>query len=105
MFKKINKFAKQVGEELGRTITGIRVMANCLLLYFDKGSCRFYSKKGMQWGNIGTMYIVPCNFNRETITKRMWVQFEDLIKWTEQWIHASFTERLWLRIEYNMRFA
>lgn len=104
MFKIVNAFALQVGEELNKEIVAIRVFNNCLVLYFTKGSCRFYSKKNIDWGNTGTCYFITNNFNRLTISKRLEEQYEFLINWTIEYINANYVERLWLAIEYNIKY-
>lgn len=55
---RISNLIKTVRRELNRVVTRVRVFTNCLLLYFENGSPRFYSKKGENWGDTGSDYFV-----------------------------------------------
>lgn len=58
LITRISKLIKTVKQELNRVVTRVRVFSNCLLLYFENGSPRFYSKKGEDWGSTGSDYFV-----------------------------------------------
>ena len=104
--KRVNTLARSAGEQLNRTVIGVRVMAHCLLLYFKGGSTRFYSKNGQDWGKTGSMYIVTDNYDRSYFSKRMWQQFKSIIDWTEYYINAdNFGHRVGLMLEWNIKFS
>ena len=103
--QQANQLALQIKEELGKEIVGVRVMTNCLLLYFRGGVTRFYSKKNQDWGAVGSMYFVTEGFNRESLSNRLWEQFKSLIEWTEYWVHANVIERAFLILEYNIKYG
>lgn len=104
LFKRLNILVKQVKEETGKEVVAIRVFDNCLCLYFAKGSCRFYSKQGLNWGKVGAIYFPTDTFNRNSFSKRLVEQFNNLIGWTEEYISANPIQRLWLLTEYRIKY-
>lgn len=105
-FKKLNQLAQHLLATTGRKLVAAKVFANCLLLYFEKGSCRFYSKKGFNWGNVGSIIFTTVEFCRKSISKTLWQRHETLIKWHEEWANATnFVHRWGLMIEYNMKYV
>lgn len=101
----INKLYSKVLNELGKQVVGVRVFANCLLLYFEKGSCRFYSKMGLDWGSIGSLYFVSNNLHTETITNKFYEEYEALINWYEEYTNTNnIFYKLWLMLVYNIKF-
>lgn len=104
-FKKLNQLAQHLLETTGRKLVAAKVFANCLLLYFKAGSCRFYSKEGFNWGRVGSVLFTTVEFSRKAISKTLWSRHESLIKWYEEYIHASnFVHKLGLVLEYNIKY-
>lgn len=104
ILSELNKLAKKLLKLKGRKLVGARVFTNCLCLYFSTGGCLFYSKKGFNWGTVGSMYFTTLDYNRQDISIKLWDEHESLIKWYEEWDSASYARRLWLLMEYNIRY-
>lgn len=105
ILENLNKMSEDLLEKTGNRIVAVRIFSNCLCVYFDKGSCRFYSKKNFDWGKVGKIYFSTFNFERKDISKKLWEEFENLIKWYEEWKGASYIHRLHLLLEYNIKYA
>lgn len=105
ILNELNKLASDLLEKTGRKVVSAQVFTNCLCLYFEKGGCKFYSKKGFDWGSVGSMYFTTLDYSRKSISKKLWAEYESLIKWYEEWNSASHVRRLWLLLEYNIRYA
>lgn len=105
IFKIANTLAKTIQEETGKEVIAIRVFTNCLCIYFAKGSCKFYSKKGLDWGSPNLCYFITTNFNKNKISNRLIEQYNNLINWTEEYINSSYIQRLWLNLEYSIKYS
>lgn len=103
--EKLNNIAETFYEKTGRKVIAAQVFTNCLCLYFNKNGCRFFTKKGFNWGSVGSVYFVTINYSRESISKKLWSKHESLIKWFEEWSDATYVRRLWLMVEYNIRYS
>ena len=102
---QINKLAKEIKKELNKNLVAVRVFSNCLLLYFDKGRVRFYSKKNKDWGNVGTVFFVTENFNVDKLSKTLRKRHTELIKWTTEYVESHCDiARLWLYLQYHIRY-
>lgn len=105
-FIKLNQLRKHLLATTGKKLVAAQVYANCLLLYFETGSCRFYSKKGFNWGMVGSIIFTTVEFSRKAISTKLWNRYENLIKWHEEWCYATnFIHKWGLMIEYNMKYA
>lgn len=104
IFKIANALALKIQEETGKEVIAIRVFNNCLCLYFAKGSCRFYSKQGLDWGSNNLCYFITNNFNKNKLSIRLVEQYTNLINWTEEYINSNYIQRLWLNIEYSIKY-
>jgi len=103
ILNKVNKFARQLKSKLNKKVVAVRVFTNCLCVYFDNGLTKFFSKMNQTWGNTGNIYFVTDNFQKENLPSKLIEEFYDLIQWTEYWVHGT-TNKLWLRLEYNIKF-
>lgn len=105
MIKQIKALVSRVKQELGKTVVTVRVFSNCLLLYFENGATRFYSKLGLNWGSIGKVYFVP-ETSKEVFSQRLIEQYAPLIEWHEAYYSTNnWLYKLWLILVYNTRLA
>lgn len=100
-----NTLAKQIEQEEGKTVVGVRVFSNTLLLYFSEGKCLFRSKEGLNWGPTGSMYFPTINFRVSSISKRLHSQYKDLIQWTKDYVEGSIFAKIFLLMEYTAKYA
>lgn len=105
VFRMVNAKALNIEEEINKEVIAIRVFHNCLCIYFKKGSCKFFSKEGLDWGVTGAIYFVTNKFNISSMSKRLVEQYESLIKWTAEYVDASYIRRLWLQLEYKIKYS
>ena len=102
---RLNNISKEFLETSGRKVVAARVFTNCLCLYFDRGGCRFYSKKGFNWGNVGQIYFTTYKYDRASISKKLWSEFGNLIKWFEEYSNAPNYNKIGLLLEYTIKYA
>jgi hypothetical protein len=105
LLKQTNEFAREVERELGKNVVAVRVFDNSLLLYFDKGSCEFYSKSGLDWGSVGHIYFVTTNFNVDKLSARLKEQYNTLIQWTKDYVEGNIISRFLLTLQYTTQYA
>ena len=105
ILRRLNKLAEDLLEKTGRKVVAARVFTNCLCLYFENGATKFFTKKGFDWGSVGRVYFTTVNYTRKAISAKLWKEHESLIKWYEEYQSATRVRRLWLLMEYNIRYA
>jgi len=104
IFKLVNALALTISQETGKEVIAIRVFSNCLCIYFLKGSCRFCSKHSIYWGEPGNCYFTTSNFNALNASPKLKQQFGNLLTWTEEYINANYIQKMWLILEYNIKY-
>ena len=102
--KKVNKLAIRLKKEFNKRVVAIRVFTNCLCLYFQNGGTRFYSKMNQAWGKVGNIYFVTYEFNKDSVPSKLANEFHELFNWAQQWSVANFASKLWLTLEYNLKY-
>lgn len=105
ILKAANAKAILIEKETGKEVIAIRVFHNCLCIYFTKGSCRFFSKEKLDWGFTGAIYFVTNNFHKTKLSKRLVEQYNNVINWTSEYIEASYVQKLWLQLEYKIKYS
>jgi hypothetical protein len=100
-----NAWASNMQDKINKEVIAIRVFHNCLCVYFKQGSCRFFSKEGLDWGITGSIYFITNNFNINNISTRLLEQYKSLIMWTAEYINANYVRRLWLQLEYKIKYS
>lgn len=106
IFDIANNFAKIVEEETHKEVVAIRVFTNCLCVYFTKGNgCRFYSKQTINWGKVGTCYFITNAFNKAQVPFKLTQEYTHLLNWTEEYTFSNYLEKVWLKLEYKIKYV
>lgn len=105
VFRMANQLSTTIEEETNREVIAIRVFHNCLCMYFKKGGCKFFSKQSKDWGVTGSVYFITNKFSLQNMTQRLLDQYTPLITWTSEYINANRVQRLWLQLEYKIKYS
>lgn len=105
VFRMANELSLGIEEESGKEVIAIRVFHNCLCMYFKKGSCKFYSKRGLDWGFTGAIYFITNKFSLVNIPQKLLEEYKNLIMWTSEYANANRIQKLWLQLEYKIKYT
>jgi hypothetical protein len=105
LFRMVEAKAQLIKEATGKEVIAIRTFNNCLCVYFLTGGCRFFSKDKLDWGKNDKVYFITKEFNTLKVSKRLFEQYNCLITWTSHYIESGYPEKLWLQLEYNIKYA
>lgn len=91
IIKRIQDLVKTVKQELNKVVIGFRVFTNCLLLYFENGATRFYSKKGLDWGATGSMHFASNKLDLTGLSDKLNRAYDSWLFMTEQvWVKPRY---------------
>jgi hypothetical protein len=105
IFRMAEAKADLIEEASGKEVIAIRTFNNCLCVYFLKGGCKFFSKDKLDWGKNDKVYFITKKFSIKKMSSRLIEQFNPLINWTSEYIESGYPEKLWLQLEYNIKYA